>query len=144
VKIKWTIDELHKARCALGNGHLRVIMIRLWCLAFVLPKSSPRRAADFRERSGCGFSALINAMRMPPFAALVGAGRFFVLSLRRFYATTRTSVTRLTVPALGLGCMGMSDFYGQRDDRESIVTIQRALELGLTFRDRRHVRALYQ
>jgi hypothetical protein len=81
---------------------------------------------------------------MPPFAALLGAGRFFVLSLRRFYTTTRTSVTRLTVPALGLGCMGMSDFYGQRDDRESIATIQRALELGVTFRDRRHVRALYQ
>ncbi len=47
----------------------------------------------------------------------------------------RLGTQGLEVSALGLGCMGMSEFYGAADEGEAIATIHRALELGITFLD---------
>ena len=57
--------------------------------------------------------------------------------------TRRLGTQGLEVSALGLGCMGMSQFYGATDDRESIATIHRALELGVTFFDTAEVYGPY-
>ena len=49
--------------------------------------------------------------------------------------TRALGTTGLVVPAIGLGCMGMSDFYGPSDEAQSLATLARALELGATFWD---------
>jgi aryl-alcohol dehydrogenase-like predicted oxidoreductase len=47
----------------------------------------------------------------------------------------RLGKSGLEVSALGLGCMGMSEFYGASDEAESLATLRRALEIGVTFWD---------
>jgi aryl-alcohol dehydrogenase-like predicted oxidoreductase len=57
--------------------------------------------------------------------------------------TRRLGTQGLQVSALGLGCMGMSEFYGATDDAESVATIHRALDLGVTFFDTAEVYGPY-
>jgi aryl-alcohol dehydrogenase-like predicted oxidoreductase len=47
----------------------------------------------------------------------------------------------LAVSEVGLGCMGMSEFYGPRDDQESVATIQRAIDAGLSLKEAKDFRA---
>jgi aryl-alcohol dehydrogenase-like predicted oxidoreductase len=57
---------------------------------------------------------------------------FHTLDSTRTLGTERHA---LTVSAMGLGCMGMSEFYGTPDERQGLETVQRALDLGVTFID---------
>src|SRR5262245_50240716 len=49
--------------------------------------------------------------------------------------TRKLGRSGLEVSAIGLGCMGMSEFYGTADEGEALATIHRALDLGITFLD---------
>lgn len=50
-------------------------------------------------------------------------------------AHVRLGHSDLTVRPVGLGCMGMSQFYGRADERESVETIRSAIDLGVNFLD---------
>jgi aryl-alcohol dehydrogenase-like predicted oxidoreductase len=56
-------------------------------------------------------------------------------AVREGVKTRKLGSEALEVSEIGLGCMGMSEFYGRADESEAIATIQRALELGVTFLD---------
>ena len=60
---------------------------------------------------------------------------FIIRRFKTLMKTRKLGNAGLTVSALGLGCMGMSAFYANYDDQESLKTLDRAVELGVTFWD---------
>jgi aryl-alcohol dehydrogenase-like predicted oxidoreductase len=73
-------------------------------------------------------------VRAAPFRA-IGGRRLIKSTGETMLKTRKLGRQGLEVSALGLGCMGMSQSYGAPDDRESIATIHRAIDLGVSFFD---------
>jgi aryl-alcohol dehydrogenase-like predicted oxidoreductase len=103
-------------RHALASGARRI-----WCNARTPARSLYQRA---------GFGLISEEFDIP------GIGPHVVMELRtKGAAMKHRKLASLEVSALGLGCMGMSAFYGSADEEEAIATIRRALELGIDFLD---------
>src|ERR1700693_3548665 len=80
------------------------------------------------ERACCHqvIRPIIKFLFFPPITSIQGDG---IMQERRL------GKNGLSVSSIGLGCMGMSEFYGAHDDQQSIKTIHRALDLGIDFLD---------
>src|SRR5262249_7487743 len=93
------------------------------------PSCGPSRTGRFlREPVRIGNQGRRNAQGGPGFPLRSP-------QVRRKMRYRRLGKSSLVVSGLGLGCMGMSEFYGEGDDRESIATIHHAIDQGVTFFD---------
>src|SRR6185295_17669466 len=128
------------ARCAGGVGDRRRLLPR--------PGAGADGAGfnDDDQRDGLDVDALTARPGLKAWWRSYRCSRLFVLPRREaswarpplrkvWQEMNKRTLGDLDVSELGLGCMGMSAFYGETDEQESIATIQRALELGIDFID---------
>jgi hypothetical protein len=97
---------------------------------------APVAVVDYRRESNGGVPCVVRRAR--GFARRGGVGSARRTPSRpglRLTNMQKRKLGNLEVSALGLGCMGMSAFYGSTDEPEAIAMIHRALELGINFLD---------
>ncbi len=105
---------------------------------------STTRSGSTRAR-GSGLTSSAARQRFGQTVDLQRARRRSVDDMTLRTTTSSEPASPLTVSTLGLGCMGMSEFYGTTDEADGIATIRRALDLGRHLpRHRRHVRPVHQ
>jgi aryl-alcohol dehydrogenase-like predicted oxidoreductase len=92
-------------------------------------------AADGHPMRGGHVMARMEGRKVPPTGTCCQRTVDYTRCDAETVSVRRRRLGSLEVSALGLGCMGMSAFYGSADDDESIATIRRALELGIDFLD---------
>ncbi len=117
----WSFPVSSALAATLAAGYYR---LGGWRHAHMLPEPAKQRSSaspELRIRSGAPLGA-----ESRPVDSSSGALAMQTRTLGRGGPT---------VSALGLGCMGMSEFYGEHDDRESLATLKQALDVGVNFLD---------
>ena len=122
-------DDRDRRRHRAGRAHLRLDLARDLEVARPRQPVADDRALERHDGPPAG-----HAPRPPRERSASRDERNSVRSGKSLPMRQR-QLRDLTVSAIGLGCMGMSEFYGEPDDEQSVATIHRALDIGVTFLD---------